>query len=303
MIESLGFFLEVPAAPPVGTLPPGVRAGLGTVGYLGPMGDLTVLNPGDPTPAGTFWDTNALIVGSDDVHLDHYHIMGSVFVDGHDGCVVSNCVVEPAPPPDGIVGIHLNGTGTGLLTVTDTTVIGHPNLGTSTPQASGISSDDGLIAIRCDVSNTGDGIHWFTRDGNLVSQCCVHDLAFIDEAQHCDLTQAFEGDPGATFTVEHCFFDAVFSTLGTPANSACTCGQSSDNAVALTTAIYNNNWFGNGAYHLRINWRMTDCTVTNNDFGQLYETEFGLVDTPDPAQITTWSNNRDHLGDLIPQPS
>lgn len=302
MIEYLGIgeVLTSPRQP----LAPGVRAALGTVGYLGSMGGLTVLNPGDPTPTGTIWDTGALVVVQDDVHLDSYHIMGSVFVDGHDGCVVSNCVVEPAPPPDGIVGIHLNGTGTGLLTVTDTTVIGHPDLDTSTPQASGISSDDGLIARRCDVSATGDGIHWFTRGGNLISQCCVHDLAFINEEQHCDGMQAFEGDEGATFTVEHCYVAPILSTIGTPGNSGATCGQSSDNAIGLTTAVYNNNFLGNGAYRLRINWRMTGVVVTNNDVGplDLDAGEFGLIDVAEPSSIATWSGNRDANGDLIPQP-
>lgn len=304
MIESLGL-VEVPPDPPQPPLEAGVRAGLGTVGYLGSMGALRTLTPDDTPPTGTVWDTGALIVGQAGVVLDRLHIMGAVFVDGHDGCVISNCVVEA--PVGGAFAVHLNGIDAGVLTVTDTTVIGHPDLSTLAVQTAGISSDAGLIARRCDVSGTGDGVHFAASNGNtLISQCCIHDLSFVGEDQHCDGMQAFAGqNTGDSFTVEHCYVAPILSTIGTPANSAATCGQPPSGNVPeipLSTAIFTNNYLGNGVYHLRVGYRMTDCVITGNDFGPLAGNEVGLFDTPVSSQIATWSNNHDSNGVLIPQP-
>jgi hypothetical protein len=280
-----------------GQLSPGVRATPGTVGYLGSLGALTALHVGDPTPTGTFWDGSALRVFQDNVILDRLHVYGSIFVTASD-ITVTNCVIDVLPGE--FFGITVNGAGRGFLTVTDTTVIGNATSGS--PQVNGISSDSGLIARRCDVSGTGDGIHFNAITGTLVSQCYVHDLAFIDESQHCDGMQGFNDSVPGSFTVEHCYVGPVFSTLGTPSNSALTFGPPSNNTEPLCTPTVNNNFFDNGLYHLRVGYRQQNGVVTNNDFGDVNAGEFGTVAVSDPPSVTTWTNNRDHNGNLIPQP-
>lgn len=278
--------------------PPLARAAPGTVGYLGAPGALTVLNVGDPPPAGTFWDGSAFRIFTDDFVLDHYRINATVFITASN-VTVSNCVVHCNA--DDFYGITVNGAGRGVLTVTDTTVVGN-STGTS-PQVNGISSDSDILVRRCDVSNTGDGIHFIANPGCLISQCYIHDLSFVNEAQHCDGIQGFNSaSPGGNFTVEHCYVGPIFSTIGTPGNSGLTFGPPSDNAEPLCTPTVNNNYFDNGGYHLRIGFRQQNGTITHNDFGDINPTEFGYISVEQAASITTWADNRNENNGIITSP-
>ncbi|HSW66197.1 MAG TPA: hypothetical protein VLI54_03610 [Bacillota bacterium] len=278
----------------------GVRASKRRVGYLGSETALTTLNNGDPLPGGwvAHWDTGALIVTANNVTIDHYRIHGSVVFNG-DNPTMTNCVVYCNP--DDIFGVTISGSGHGVLTITDTTVIGDPS-GIS-PQVNGISSDSGLVARRCDVSKTGDGIHLNAQsniNNAIISQCYIHDQGFVDESQHCDGIQIFN-DNGGFFTVEHCYIASSPSTIGTPMNSAMTCGTATNDTTALATPIINNNYFDAGLYHLRVNYRLHNSTVTNNDIGPVHGGEFGTYDIITP--VATWSGNRDPSGNPVSNPN
>ncbi len=278
----------------------GVRARKRRVGYLGSEAALTDLHNGDPLPSGwsAVWSSGAVVVSGNNVTIDHYRIYGSVVFQGNNP-TMTNCVIHCNPTD--IFGVTINGSGHGVLTVTDTTVIGDPS--GASPQVNGISSDSGLVARRCDVSRTGDGIHMNAQsnlNNAIISQCYVHDQGFVDELQHCDGIQIFN-DSGGFFTVEHCYVASSPSTLGTPMNSAMTCGTPTNDTTALATPVINNNYFEAGLYRLRLNYRLHNITVTNNDIGPLQTGEFGLYDVITP--VATWSGNRDASGTLIGNPN
>lgn len=284
------------------TLAAGVRATAGRVGYLGSPADLTVINVNDPLPGGwnAHWDTGTLVVQGNNVIIDHYRINASLVVTGLDP-IVTNCIVRPNV--NDVFGVQLS-SETGVLTVTDTTVVG--NSTGITPQVHGIGSDAGLIVRRCDISQTGDGIHIEAQPNSanaIISQCYIHDQAYIDESQHCDGIQVFNNALGESFfTVEHTAIRRTISTIGTPMNSALTSGPASSNADPFATPTINNCYFESGAYHLRVNFRLRDAIITNNDFGPIHASEFGLLVVEEPVIIDAWSNNRDSNGSLIANP-
>lgn len=290
--------------PPLGTpqLAAGERAGPGLVGYLGDTADLSVLNNGSSTPSGwsASWDAGTLIVAGNSVTIDHYRINGSVVFTGSNP-TMTNCTVFPNA--NDIFGITLSGTNKGYLTVTDTTVTG--NSSGANPQVNAISSDSGLIAIRCDVFNTGDGIHHVAQPGTAskISQCYIHDQAFLNEEQHCDGIQGFNhATSAASYIIEHTYVGITRSTIGTIMNAASTAGPPTNNTEPLVTGTYNNNYFGGGIYHLRINFRHQNTVVTNNSLGTKAADEVALIAVDEPASIGSWSNNRDAANNLIPQP-
>lgn len=302
--------------PATGQIAAGVRAGPGfPVGYLGSPGALTVLNPGDSTPGGwtASWSGNALEVRGDGVTIDHYRINGQVVCLGQDPTVTS-CVI--APTSAALVGVTLNGGSKGVLTVTDTTVIGYSNDALDQYMVNGLSSDAGLVAQRCDVSGSGDGIHFTSQPDAadaVISQCYIHDLAFVKpepgpDDQHLDGIQHFAHATLAGYAkVEHTYIAETRSAVitgfpeGVPMSSGATIGPGAG-TDPLTTVTFNNNYVASGGYHLRLNFRLQNCVVTNNDFGAIHTDEAGYVAVDQPASVLTWSNNRDENGDLIAQP-
>lgn len=281
----------------------GKRASRGKVGYIGSQMALIVLNNGDTLPVdwNAHWDTGALIVNGNNLTIDHYLINGSVIFQGSNP-TMTNCKIYANA--EAFFGVTLSSGGHGVLTITDTTVVGNSSAGIT--QGNGISSDSGLVARRCDVSNTGDGIHILAQVDPaqaIVSQCYVHDQAFIDEAQHCDGIQVFNNTVSAsTFTIEHNYVARTVSTIGTPMNSALTCGQPTNDDFPRARAIINNNYFQSGLYHLRVNFRVYNNDITNNDLGPIYASEFGIIGVETPRMVNTWSGNRDSTGATIANP-
>lgn len=287
----------------------GVRAGPSApVGYLGLPGDLTTLNPGDSLPGGwdAGWDGDTLIVDGNGVTVDHYRINAEGVLFTGTSPTMSNCQVNVMS--DAFYGVTCP-TNT-YLTVTDTTVIG--NASGVSPQQDGISADFGLIAIRCDISGTGDGIHFTAMPGTptTISQCYIHDQAFLNEEQHCDGIQGFchPTTPGG-YILEHSYIASSPSTIGTPMNAGLIIGGHP--ADPELTGTIDNTCFVAGLYHLRINFPHADdsTSVTNNNLGTVTVDEFGLVTVDDPADIlTAWSNNRTGTGPagtgtVVPQPT
>lgn len=290
------------ARPQAGFTPPlasGIRATSTTVGYFADYGALTTYNPGGAAPTGWTWDGNSLVTTTDNAVLNLAQVNGGV-VATHANPTVTKCkVIVPAGE---IFCVTLAATGKGTLTVSDTTVVG--SLGGANPQVNGISSDSSLDCRRCHVTQSGDGIHFTGITGTIVSQCYVGPLRFTDEAQHCDGMQHFQDTVDGSFTVAHTYIEYTASTpVGTSYNSALTMGPPSE-IGALYTPTINNNYFGGGLFHLRFNHRGRNCVVSDNDFGVVHGDEFGLheFDTGNGSTYTTWSNNRDSDGNLIPAP-
>lgn len=295
------------------TLAAGQRASPGTVGYRGTLAELTTYNPGGTPPSGWSWDVNTLVSTGAGAALDHARINGSV-VANHSGVVVTNCRI--LPPAGEFFGVTLSGGGKGFLVVKDTTVVGTSQPTGQQYQVNGVSSDSGLIAVRCDVSGTGDGIHavadpstWTggevgigsgtnARAGSIISQCYVHDLAFVDEAQHLDGFQTFNHATLQAFMiVEHNHVAQTLSTIGTPMNAGLTLALPPVNSgEPLVTATVDNNLFVAGLFHMRVQYRLQNTLVTNNNLGVLNANEFDVRVTEVPASVITWSNNRDGSG-------
>jgi hypothetical protein len=297
-------------------LAPGERAGPGLVGYLGPADDLNILNPGDSfggTPfegTATSWEGNTLVARGDNLLVERWRInAGVVFASGADP-VMRYCVVQA--PADQIFCVTQSG-GDGTLTVEDTTVIGTPDMATLGTQVNGISSDARLVARRCDVSGSGDGIHAVAQpgsgfeDGSLISQCYIHDLSFINAEQHCDGIQIFQQESVETFvTVEHCWVDKVIGPGGQAMNASLTMGMPpSHNNEALLAALINNNVLAGGAFHLRIGYRTHNTVVTGNVLGLVDEGsgEFGLVAVEESSSVAVWSDNTDANGNPVENPN
>jgi hypothetical protein len=290
-----GFGVAYPQAT-AGPLATGLRAHRdGPVGFLGDPATLTVLNPGGSTPAGTAWDTNALIISGSNVTLDGYLINGTVFATGSNPTLRNCKVIAPAGQ---IFVATLSGSGKGVFTAEDCTLIGTTS--GSSYQVNGLSSDSALAARRCDVSGSGDGIHINTETGGLISQCYVHDLAAVDASQHLDGIQSFNSAAGS-ITVEHNWVEMPRDTSLVGVSSCMTCGTEVLTDPIATLTI-NNNFLSHGGFTLRLNHRLTGCVVTNNDFGPLNPEDFGNTTVDDPSSVTTWSNNRDSSGNLIPPP-
>lgn len=302
------------------TLPAGVRAIPGQVGYRGKAADLKVLNPGDSLTGTPFEGTSSTWAGAtleargDNLVVNGWRINAAlVFMGGADP-VVRNCVISP--PAGQIFCVTLNGAGLGTLTVEDTTIVGTPDLDTLEPQVNGISSDSRLIARRCDVSGSGDGIHAVAQpgtgfpDGSIISQCWIHDLSYIDPTQHLDGIQIFQQQSVETYvTIEHCLVEAVFGPNGEAMNAAATMGMPpANNGEALLAARVHNNAFLGGAYHLRFGRRMHNIVCTDNDLGVLRPApdpagEFGLVAVEEPGSVAVWSGNRDGDGNIVDNPN
>jgi len=219
----------------------------------------------------------------------------------HADPTVTNCkIIVPAGE---IFCVTLQGTGKGVLTVLDTTIVG--SLGGASPQVNGISSDSGLVARRCHVTQSGDGIHFLQQTGTIVSQNYVGPLRFTDEAQHCDGGQAFQDTVDGSLTFEHNHVVYTASTIGTPLNSSLTMGPPSAGGTLYTPTI-DNNYFGGGIYHLRFNFQCRNAVVTNNDFGPVRsgvgEVGYHDFDPGNGNTYVTWTNNRDENGNSITAP-
>ncbi|MEV0994658.1 hypothetical protein [Nonomuraea sp. NPDC050202] len=279
------------------SLAEGQRAAPGTVGFLGDEAALTVYNVGDPLPSGAVWDTGTFRVNASNFVLERFRINAEVVCYGANATFRQG-VIQCGPGTT--FGITVNGAGLGTLTVEDVTVRRVPAATAGDVQTNGISSDSFLVARRCDVSGTGDGIHVVAGGGSLISQCCIHDLAFVDPEQHLDPVQVFSGAGGA-ITVEHCWIGPAFSAGGTPPNSSITCGFATNSGPLITPTIVN-NYLASGLYHLRIGYRVSGAVVTGNDLGELSPGEFGLVSVTEPGSVATWFGNRDGGGSTIPQP-
>lgn len=297
------------------------RAGPGTVGYLGNPASLVTINPNDsltgtPVDGIASWDSGVLRINGSNVTVSGIRLNAVVYHGSGANCTIQNCIINaPAPGAlgSGFSAISQSSVDRGTLTVLDTTI----TCGTAGTNvvSTAVASESRLIMRRCDVSGAGDGIHTVGipgstyTDGSIIDACYVHDLSFLDEAQHLDGIQLFNADVNNTTLdtyclIQNCRTDACYGPSGEAMNSGATVGTSPDDQVGLKIQIkLDNNAFNSGAYHLRIGYRTLNCVVTGNSFGTFTPSgphaEFGLVDVSDPAAITLWKNNRTTNGQTV----
>jgi hypothetical protein len=311
----------VPGGGEGGQLAAGERASAGTVGFLGNPAELIVLNPGDPLAGTVFegtsstWDGDVLEVRANDIVIDGYAINSVVLHASGVNMTIRNCVVTV--PQGAFYGIYRNGPNQGHTVIEDTTVICTPGPGITYTGAA-IECDGRLTVRRCDVSGSGDAIHitgWpgtGFSDSTLVSQVYIHDLAFLDEEQHADYIQCYNSvsnytvDGGQCYlTIEHSAMDISVGPAGAAYSAGITMGKSPNDPTAnsgpLLAAKVHNNLIPAGAYHLRLQYRQSNCVVTNNDLGfrNVANGETGLssVEPQSTIDSLTWSGNVDGNGD------
>lgn len=309
-----------------GTLggPSATRAGPGTVGFLGNPASLTTINPldsltGTPLDGIGSWDGDVLRINGSDVTVQDCLLNTILYHGSGTNMTVQNCIINaPAPgdPGSGFSAISQSSVDRGTLTVLDCTIT-CATAGTSVVSTA-VASEYRMIMRRCDVSGSGDGIHTVGipgstyTDGSIIDSCYIHDLSFLDEAQHLDAIQLFNADVNNTTTdtfclIQNCRTDASYGPSGEAMNSGLTVGTSPDDQVGLKIqAKIDNNAFNSGAYHLRVGYRTANVQVTGNNFGTFTPSgphaEFGLVDVSDPTAITLWKNNRTATGFTVTFP-
>ena len=297
------------------------RAGPGTVGYLGSPGALTTINPNDsligtPVEGIGSWDTGVLRINGSDVVVQNIRLNAAIYHGSGTNCTIQNCVINcPAPGSlgTGTSAISQSSVDRGTLTVLDTTV----TCGTSGTSviSTAVASEYRLIMRRCDVSGGGDGIHTVGipgstyTDGSIIDACYIHDLSFLDAAQHADAIQLFNADVNNLSTDTYCLItncrtDAAYGPSGEAMNSGITLGTSPDDQVGLKIQVLlQNNAFNSGAYHMRIGYRTANIEVVGNSLGTLTTSgphaEFGLVDISDTAAVTLWRDNRTDAGQIV----
>lgn len=295
-----------PPPPFVPPLAAGVRAGPSTVGYFPEYGPLTVYNIGDTPPSGWVWSGDVLQTNQDNATLNLAEVNASLYCI-HSNPTITKCVIHASIAQ--LIVITLQGTAKGTLTVHDCTVLGNREGAFNQYQLNGISSDSAMDVRRNYVAHSGDGIHFTGRTGTLISQCYVGPLRFTDEDQHLDGIQHFQDSTPGSYTIEHSYvaYTQSQSNLFTLQSMSAGITQGPPASTgALYTPTINNNFIQGGGYHLRFNYQARDCVVTNNDFGPIHFDEAGYHDfntgAPENLTYTTWSNNRNELGQIIPAP-
>lgn len=292
------------------------RAAPGTVGFLGDEGDLVEILVGGSltgTPLAGLggWDGDTFVATGNDVVIDgvKLHCQGLVHGSGTNMTVQDSVILCT---PGGLFGVGQSNDLQGTLTITDCTVVCDTGPGTATYGVS-IAGEGILIALRNDVSGSGDGIHANAQPGSFaassrIEKNYIHDLSYLDEDQHLDAMQVFNADESNTslptyITIKGNYVDGQEAgPSGEAINSSLTMGRSPDGAdePPAVSAVIDNNYFGGGAFHLRIGYQTADVVVTNNNFGSLRHSpdpadEFDYADA-EGGDIATWTNNRTGSG-------
>lgn len=293
----------------------------GTVGFLGDPGSLVEVSPGDPlegTPLDglAYWDDDVLRLYGDDIVVEGVKINATaVFHTSGVDCTIKNSIVTGIDDTTAV--LFQNSSDRGTFTVEDSTVsiIEGKN-------ANKVIEGYGKIVVqRCDIFGGWDGIHLCAVPGGyeaapFISKNYIHDLQRYPD-DHCDGIQLFnyeELEDGAdTYaTIEGNYIPGQEAGVeGEAINSSLTCGAGSGQTYPKASVKIVNNYFGGGAYHLRINLLIQNAIVEDNNFGSLRTSspvgEFNYADV-ESGSVDVWSNNRTGdgpagTGDLVENPS
>lgn len=272
----------------------GVRAGPGTVGYLGSESNLTALSPGQSLASTSLagnasWDGNVLRITASGFTMSGFKLNSGLYTTTAGTLTVENCIIDRSGLADSIYGIY---AVNGPVTVRDTTV---RDTSPNSNGACSIKSDASQVQIyRCDLSGFEDG--WqCTSAGSIIDQVYVHHLDDQGVDPHNDCGQDFAGGTGTT-TLTNSYLSCS-GLSGEPA-----AGQSSCWTLRGPGAVCRNNYMEHGAYFLRLE-DGTNYVVEDNDFGPVIPPQFGEVtNDADSMTIASWSNNRDSDNNLIPAP-
>lgn len=307
----LRWFIAPETYSPSGPIAEGERAAPGLVGFLGNPGELTVITDGQDltgTPLeGMQWEDvgdiqdRLRILGSD-VLLENLmlnvnsinHVTGA-------NLTFRNCIINLTSAGEGSGrGIGQNSPDQGILTFEDTTVVCDSS-GGDFAYSMAVGCEGVLVARRSDFSGSGDGIQcgaWGTQYAEelTIDQCVIRDLYYPDAGQHLDGIQVFITDEEAsTAILTNNYVDGQGLGPDGAAWSASLMIGANDDPLPDTTVLIDNNYFGGGAYHMRLGYRLIS-TVTNNNFGSLTPVaETAFVDTVVPSVV--WTNNRDGAGE------
>lgn len=293
-----GSIWYVTSAAPSGPLGSGLRAAPNTVGYLGePHSSARTLNIGDTIPSeftGCTWDSTVLRVNSSDLVIDNWQINAGVDCYGTN-LTITNSVILP-PVSSAFYGVLLRH---GNLTIEDTTITG---AGTSFEQGQNISNDDlagSIFATRCEFGGGFQDAIGIIH--GTISQCWVHDIALAGSF-HSDGIQVF-GHANNNVAIEHCYLNITGpsgqSTNDIHQNACVYTDLPTGPANGITV---NNCYLVGGAYELMLSADPQGVVVTNCDFGLVDSHGLGEVTATPGTAISSWSNNHDSNGNLIPNP-
>lgn len=278
--------------------PAGNRAAPNTVGYLGQLADLvTIAQDADLTGTPFFgnsdWFTGVLVCGADtDLTITGYHFDDvALFFSGDGNHTIEDCLIEA---PNG----QAYGLGSALtaahVIVRDTTV-------RYAGQGSAIGMTQHALFERCDISGGENGAVFYSAvaadfaSAPRYSQCWIHDPLFDDLGDHSDMIEVHQDPSLATkLVIEHCYITGGRGPGGVPISAGITMGQTG--SAGLLTAKIDNNYIGDGTYHLRVEGNTTGVVVTNNNFGTVQSGEVGFAAVTSGPSIASWTNNRDGSG-------
>lgn len=285
-----------------GPLAPGVRASPSTVGYLGSLGDLTVINSGN-APAGTNWDNvdSVLYVTGNNVTLDHYQINGTIICTG-DNTTLTNCRIVGLP----FYAIDTDGaSATSVLTVSDTTIQGPGDIvGGNVPVSATTGGKHNFHRVK--ITGYGDGIHC-SPESQIVQVSFTNPVLVLDI--HVDGVQIFRNAVETDLLIRDCWVDVTDPATGLQTNGvnqSSSIGAGDYNTGAATVPHFINNYLRGGAAVMRLDGgtdAVINAVVTDNNFGPTDPSGDFTVSCDDPASVLTWERNYDYLGALIPQPT
>lgn len=281
-----------------GQLPAGQRAGPGTVGYLGDESDLTLITngaslTGTSLEGNASWDGDVLRITANNFTVTGFKIMAGMYTTTTGTLTVENCVID-RNGTSAFYGVY-QASVTGPVVVRDTTIRD------SAPNGNGaqcINADSGHVSVyRCDLSGFEDCVG--AGGDMIISQVYGHGLDGTGTDPHNDVIQHFpSGSNGGI--VEHSYLicsEHGNESVPATGQSACLTFKTDDNMTC------NNTFMQWGAFCFRLENAATGVVFTNNDFGPLTGGTFGEVTTDGASVTTTWTNNRDSNGDIVPDPA
>lgn len=276
----------------------------GEVGFLGDEGDLDIINSDATAPIGSTWDetTGVLIITADDLTLEDVWVQGGVDFYGRGKLRVVNSLIEAGW---GSGWQLLNGRENGsILEVEDSTLrwkVGETPANTSGNGGINVLGSVRIIARRCDVSGSADGIQT-AGDYSIIERCWIHDLAKLGvypDNTHNDGIQVYTGK---RLYVGYTRID-VGGYDGTHENSAI---YFQPGGGSIVGPLIEHTFIEGGGYPLRLEGNSTVNTtkarIRDCVFGPLDPDAFWFVHKQPNPTILEWARNFDIDGNEIPEP-
>lgn len=268
----------------------------GTVGYLGSMSSLRVIDSADDIPAGTTWISGAqLRVDTANLTLDHVYVKGTIDYYGGGTLTIRNSVVEAGRVGTAVV---LGRSSSAKLVITDSTLTWPASVPAPfTGWGNGaVHGDADMTLRRNDISGTPDGVQQSGGD-SLFQRNYIHDLRMTGtypNNTHNDGLQLY-GGPNYRVIANYIELNGYD---GTHQNAAI---FFSDDGASSPSPVVNGNYISGGGFQLRFEGTTSNASVSDNTFGPIAG-GFGHASASGGATIATWERNVDYVGQPVGKP-